>query len=115
MTTLITQTPSYHFLKSTKFPSRMPGLHYKDSLCLMYLQRIEISPAITCIAYMFIENTDDGKFRSLQQRDPGHCSILSELGWVLLSGCGERDSKSFLVSGEPDNDATVATAFSCPN
>lgn len=37
------------------------------------------------------------------------------LGWVLLTDCGGRHSKSLLVSEEPENDATVATASSCSN
>lgn len=42
-----------------------------------------------------------------------HQRCFGELGWVLLADCGGRDSKSLLVSEEPDNDATVATAISC--
>lgn len=42
-----------------------------------------------------------------------HQRCFGELGWVLLADCDGRDSKSLLVSEEPDNDATVATAISC--
>lgn len=44
-----------------------------------------------------------------------HQRCFGELGWVLLADCGGRHSKSLLVSEEPENDATVATAISCSN
>lgn len=111
MPTLITH-PTPLLQKSAKFPDRMAGLHYKDSFSLMYgeqrfprhhIQSTNVSRECWWweVAALCGRGTLD--LAALSENSVGGHPLVSstamgELGWVLLTGSGERESKSLLAS-----------------